>query len=388
MTSVAQNNVFLCHDTQGDRVFAAWNDPSNNNYPTFSIYSNGIWSVPSPINTSIDVSVDVFLCYNSINNQVFATWAGNAGTPTFSIYSGGAWSAATFIDAGGTLGLNVFACFNSQQNQIIATWSDINNNDLPTYSIYNGSTWSPAAVITLSGIALNVFPTYNSLTNEVIATWVDDANSSYPTYSIYDGSIWTTPALIAASPVEGIALTLFTCYDSLHNQIFAAWPADPECSPVYSIFSGGVWNPQAYINVEPPGILQNIFLSYNSLNDEIMATWTDCITFLPYFSIYSDTAESIMPPINLKGCQLRNRFATQTEYFDILSWSAPLTGAAPAFYRIYRENLTALIGVVPGHAPLKFEDHNLRKQTYTYYITSVDSNGNESLPAIMTVSRW
>lgn len=388
MTSVAQNNVFLCHDTQGDRIFAAWNDPSNNNYPTFSIYSNGSWSIPSPIDTSIDVlGGDVFLCYNSINNQVFATWAGDLGAPTFSIYNSGVWSAAAAIDAGGTLGLNVYTCFNSQQNQIIATWADINNNDLPTYSIYNGSSWSPAASISVNGITLFVFPTYNSLTNEVIATWVDDDNFSYPTYSIYNGSVWTNPAVIVASTVEGVGLTLFTCYDSLHNQIFAAWPTDPECSPVYSIFSEGVWSPLAYINVEPPGVLQNIFLSYNSTDDDVMATWTDCISFLPYFSIYSDTASPLLPPINLAGCQLSNRFATQTEYYNALSWSAPLSGAMPSFYRIYRQNLNTLIGIVPANAPLQFEDHNLRRQTYTYYITSVDANGNESLPAIMTVSR-
>jgi N-acetylneuraminic acid mutarotase len=99
------------------------------------------------------------------------------------------------------------------------------------------------------------------------------------------------------------------------------------------------------------------------------------------------TVGPVLPPVNLKGVQKANKFLTQTEYVNILTWSAPTPATSIVGYRIYRDaTLQTLIGVVPSTGPLLFKDHNRKKKkAYTYYIVSVGPAGNISLPAIITI---
>ncbi len=95
------------------------------------------------------------------------------------------------------------------------------------------------------------------------------------------------------------------------------------------------------------------------------------LTFVPLF----------VPPVNipytLKGEQIGNRFLTQTDLVNIITWSAP-PNFTPVFYQIFRDAaLTDLAGTVSASEELQFEDHNRRrKQLYTYFVIAVDQSGN------------
>ena len=104
--------------------------------------------------------------------------------------------------------------------------------------------------------------------------------------------------------------------------------------------------------------------------------------------IVDSTSISILPPAHLKGIQKANRFATQTEFINILSWQAPSSGRPPIAYRIYRDrSLTELVAVISANEKLQFKDHNRKKgKTYTYFIVSVDQSGSISTPASIKVS--
>lgn len=94
----------------------------------------------------------------------------------------------------------------------------------------------------------------------------------------------------------------------------------------------------------------------------------------------------VFPPINLSGKQVKNKFLTQTDYVNCLSWEPNLASATLASYKIYRDSgLTDLAGIVPA-TQTHFKDHNRTKNTtYTYYIVAVDANGNASSPAVVVV---
>ncbi len=93
------------------------------------------------------------------------------------------------------------------------------------------------------------------------------------------------------------------------------------------------------------------------------------------------------PPTGLRGSQTACRYPSQTDYVNVLTWRAPLSGAAPAYYEISRNSLAHLIGTVPGRDPLVFRDHNRKKNTkYTYYVVAVDSSGIRSAPEIIVVN--
>ncbi len=95
-----------------------------------------------------------------------------------------------------------------------------------------------------------------------------------------------------------------------------------------------------------------------------------------------------LPPVDLKGAQVANKFLTQTDFVNILSWNAPipLLGNPPIAYKVFRNAaLTELAGIVQGKT-LKFLDHDRKKgKTYTYWVVSLDGSGNESLPAVVVV---
>lgn len=91
------------------------------------------------------------------------------------------------------------------------------------------------------------------------------------------------------------------------------------------------------------------------------------------------------PPSNAKGIQKTCQYPSQTDYVNVLTWN-PAAGR-PAFYEIYRDSLTNLIGTVPGTGPLVFRDPNRKKNTtYTYYIVAVSASGARSDPIIVTIN--
>jgi hypothetical protein len=96
--------------------------------------------------------------------------------------------------------------------------------------------------------------------------------------------------------------------------------------------------------------------------------------------------ETVLPPRDLKGSQKVNRFASQSDYINVLKWKTPLSGNPPVAYRIYRDSSLKLIAEVPSGRHLKFNDHNRKKgKTYTFFIVSVDQLGDVSAPAIVTI---
>jgi hypothetical protein len=95
----------------------------------------------------------------------------------------------------------------------------------------------------------------------------------------------------------------------------------------------------------------------------------------------------VFPPINQRGFQRINQFATQADVINFITWKSPTQGFTPVEFRIFRNRrLTQLAKVVPAANRHKFVDHNRKKnRVYTYFIVSVDASGQQSAPAIVKV---
>jgi DNA-binding beta-propeller fold protein YncE len=97
---------------------------------------------------------------------------------------------------------------------------------------------------------------------------------------------------------------------------------------------------------------------------------------------------SLLPPSSVSGCKTKNVFFLQTDYINNITWTAPTSGS-PAAYAIYRDPmLTQLVAIVPASGPLQYYDHGRNPSvTYSYYIVSVDANGNQSTANSVTVTQ-
>lgn len=100
------------------------------------------------------------------------------------------------------------------------------------------------------------------------------------------------------------------------------------------------------------------------------------------------TPLNLLPPASVSGCKTRNVFLLQTDYINNITWTAPASGS-PVTYNIYRDAaLTELIATISASSTLQFCDHDRDPcVTYTYYITSVDSSGNQSTAASVAVTQ-
>lgn len=92
-------------------------------------------------------------------------------------------------------------------------------------------------------------------------------------------------------------------------------------------------------------------------------------------------------PIDLQGKQIENRFLTQSDLINIISWEPDPNHSSAVSYKIYRNAaLTDVAGTVAANGPLQFKDHNKQaKQPYTYYVVSEDALGSLSLAAVISL---
>lgn len=100
---------------------------------------------------------------------------------------------------------------------------------------------------------------------------------------------------------------------------------------------------------------------------------------------------NVNPPRQVHGEQFKNRFVSQTDIFNKITWKSPSSGNVPVSYKIYDDaSLTELLAVVTAknHSQhhFKYAQHNCVKgKTYTYYILSVDAQGGVSSPVEVVV---
>ncbi len=114
-----------------------------------------------------------------------------------------------------------------------------------------------------------------------------------------------------------------------------------------------------------------------------------------YYPSFSSVEEhisgNILPPTSAKGVQKKNKFASQKEFVNKITWKGPVTGDIPTSYRIYRDiGLADLVATAGGsssrNTTFKYLDHRRRKgEVYTYYIVSVFSGGETSVATEVTV---
>lgn len=111
-----------------------------------------------------------------------------------------------------------------------------------------------------------------------------------------------------------------------------------------------------------------------------------------YVTNYTSNTVNVIPiqpfQIIAQGCKTKNKFLTQTDLVNKLTWS--ITGTMlPVTYSIYRDSsLTDLAGTVDATEPLVFLDHNrLANVTYTYYIVGTNAEGLSSQPVQVVVSQ-
>jgi hypothetical protein len=90
----------------------------------------------------------------------------------------------------------------------------------------------------------------------------------------------------------------------------------------------------------------------------------------------------LLPPSNFIGTVIINRFATQSDRINHLTWNASPSPETVG-YHLYRNN--QLIDTIPSTSSLMYEDHNRTQVQTIYLLSAFDANGVESASLTLTI---
>ncbi len=308
--------IASCYNSLNNQVIFSWEQNQDPYAPYYAIYSAKTGQFTQPpflMNEGYTqgVLINIFNCYNSLNNEIIFSWAGNTNkAPYYSVYNATSQTFTTPAKINESYNLkvvnDVFCCYNSLNNEIIFSWADNTAAHNPYYSIYNATlqtfTTLPAKINNsyTQGVYFDVFCCYNSLNNEVIFSWANKTGTKTPYYSVYNATskTFTTPAKINDNYTQGVSGNVFCCYNSQNNEIIFSWADNTAAhNPYYSVYNATLKTfttlPAVIDESYTQGVYYNVFCCYNSLNNEIIFSWANNTTAQnPYYSIYNATSKT------------------------------------------------------------------------------------------------
>ncbi len=204
-------------------------------------------------------------------------------------------------------------------------------------------------------------------------TTVSVVNLSTNTISATVVDLGIQPAGLAITPDQQYAYV--TNYDTLYTDSnFSSLVPGQGTVNIIDIATNTVVPPTIAVGQSPA----NIAISPNG--------------FFAYVTNFTSNVVNVIAlptfQITAQGCKMQNRYLTQIDNVNKISWSA--TGfSLPVYYSIYRDaDLTQLAGTVLASQPFVFYDHNTNPNTtYTYYVVGTNIAGTSSAPVAVTVSQ-
>lgn len=311
-------------DNQGN-FYALWQISDGTNIITQTATFNGTtWSSPIDLSSAGINSISLDISVNDLGEAVALYWEQGVNTLVYArMNSGSTWTMAELISTPGVNTRHCSVSINNSGNIIVAMLRlDVAQLEVTNF---NGSTWSTPQFLG-NTVAQDIFPDVDlSNSGTGVAVWegtngTDDITQA----AIFDGSDWSTPEDLSEAGEDAVQQTVGI--DSFGNAI-ATWQT-----------SGVVVQSSAFL-LKPAS------------------------------------------PTNFQGFIVENRFLTQTDTINKLSWTASIS-ATTVGYRIYQNGV--VVAQTPATGPFAVELHNrIKGLTNTYSLVAFDSTGTESDPVVL-----
>jgi 6-phosphogluconolactonase (cycloisomerase 2 family) len=286
-------------------------------------------------------------------------------------------------------------------NNLFAAVTNFNSNNVSVYNVnqstglftqVSGSPFvtgnSPAAVSFSPIVSGNLYAAVaNYIDSNVSIYNVNQTTGAFTQVSGSPFSVVLRPLAVSFSPL--VSNNLFLAVPNSEDDSISVFTASLTTGTLTQI-AGSPFGAQAF----PSGVAFSPQLSVGLTGQSNVSfaaiTNQDSNNISVYqmsFAAGSQDLGLLFPPATISGCKTKNVFLTQTDYVNILTWTAPQSGP-PVNYYIYRDAaLTDVAGIVPGNQ-LTFIDHNRKPNvTYTYYVVSADANNNFSTAMSITVTQ-
>jgi hypothetical protein len=348
-------------------------------------HTTGMWSSPTIISTPGQNTTSPQVAINASGNGV-AVWLEGVFVVKAALYNAATstWSSIFTISAPGLNGEAPQVEIDSSGNAV-AIWSVSNLPGLQssTYSSLTNS-WSEPVTLFSGGATSGARLSMNA-SGEAVAVWTIGI-ATVPeilaaTYSPQTG--WSlpptpisTPGVISSAPSVSIddagdAIAVWTATDMLQSATYTH-ATNVWASPSTVASSGIFISPQVALNDS------NEAVAVWSLNNLVVQAAVSFSALPPPPPV----PPFPNPPVNIRGEQLKNRFASQTVLTNVVCWDPSPTPGVTS-YNVFRNFV--LVAVVPANEKLIYVDRKVKKHVLYYYsITAVDAVG-QSTPISITL---
>ncbi|MBX7067421.1 MAG: YncE family protein [Parachlamydiales bacterium] len=256
----------------------------------------------------------------------------------------------------------------------------------------NTTTHTPTVTnFMVNSAALSIAVTNDSARAYFAMTDVDQVkvlDTSNNTFTTVSTGMATQPVHCAVSTNNSKVFVAL----QMSNQVGVIDNSGPSPTMMSSTFSSSGMQPE-FIGISPDGVKAYVsntgsgtVTSFNQSTNAVITT--GIMAPSPVYIGFAGSSPSVNPTSSVTGAQKSNRFFSQSELINVITWTLPSPGGPFVNYKIFRNaELTDLAGQVSGDSALIFKDQNRApNQLYSYYIVAVDALGAESMVGSVTVA--
>lgn len=354
----------IAMDGNGNGI-AIWVDPTTTDVRS-STFSGGSWTAP----TTIGVGINSASVAYSLNGAAVAGWV-NAGAVVVNNYIGGVWQGPLTIDAGTQVIVGI-----DFEGNAIASWLNAVGDVVVSY--FNGTSWSlPQTISNNPGnqeISFDMSPN-----GTAVLTWVNSGFNAES--SSFNGATWSPPIVFAFGLGTGFSGPKISVSVDIYGNALVTWQGVDVIYSARLLAGSNVWIDISIVNADP-------FQSIIDLTSALSATGRGFAVWRTQFNDENSNAFGSytldpLPPFNLIGRSCSNRFASQTDRINILTWTP---SSDPLIVAYYLRNNGNLIAVIPAAGPYIYNDHGRCKNVSNdYTLTAVNIFGQESASLTITL---
>ena len=378
-----------------------WNLSVNagNDYTVaYDLFQSGAWAGENQLFVPTTDYIPISYLAGSPSGQGFAIWS-DSGPYILqgAYYNGSSWvtnlSISTDLLQNCQPAMNVTMNSSNQALMALAKQSD---GGIGAILFSGGNYGSMETVYVPQGnfVTQEISVALNNA-GEGAAAWISqDATAIqwnlYIAFRLNNG--WQTPLLIDTTAVSDVNASLSKVNSGLDNagNAYVVWQKTDSSSNSAiegcNVIKGAV-TPPGYVLISTDNTINatNPSLAVNG-SGQTLVSWQSGPNESPIIEAavgsFFVTPSQPSPPLNLAATQVKNKFISQVERVNILTWIASIDTSVQN-YNIFRNDV--LIGNVKASSSLKYVDHNQKKKRTSYKVTAANAQNIQSTPVTVIV---
>lgn len=369
---------------------AVWDELVGSDFRIQAATFNGlVWVNSGAISVAGQNAASAQIAINS-TGEATAVWKrfnGSVQVIQAAFYDGITWSSPVDLSDDSVDGDDPQVAMDGNGNAV-AIWSWFNGtHEIAQGSTFNGSTWSAPQNLSGTGNVENLNLAINS-SGYAIAAWVKESTNFIVESATLINGIWSAPFIVSTLGEDTFNPKI--AIDPVGNAV-AVWVVDNgvvQAIKASTLPFGAVeWTESVFLSVLEDGDSTKPDVGIDA-NGDTVAVWKKLTGSSAFIQASQGTdlfsplppppppPNRPTPPRHFVGEVLTNKFLTQTEFINRLTWK-PSLDPKTVGYHLYQNGV--LIDTIPAKGPFTVDlRKRIKNKVYVYRLTAFNKAGVES----------